>query len=274
MNPTTIEWVLNPDGTPGYSWNPVTGCLNDCHYCYAKRLATTRLRGRAGYGQADSFKPKYHKDKLEQPLKRKKPAGIFAVDMGDLFGAWVDREWITSILEVMRKTPQHIYYILTKNPGRYSEFIEEWPENAWAGATIDKNSEWSRNTQLNIFKTRMQKERGINPLTFLSIEPMMTPMPSLCLAQVDWVIIGGLTKSNYREPGYPLIYGEMPPQKEWVTDLITKNAGYGTPIFMKNNLKVMQQSGLWMRQHPLITEGVQKYIHINTEKTILPLTSN
>ena len=46
MNKTNIEWVKNPDGTQGYTWNPITGCLNGCEYCYARKLANTRLKER------------------------------------------------------------------------------------------------------------------------------------------------------------------------------------------------------------------------------------
>jgi len=46
VNKTSIEWVKNPDGSQGYTWNPITGCLNGCPYCYARKLANGRLKQR------------------------------------------------------------------------------------------------------------------------------------------------------------------------------------------------------------------------------------
>jgi protein gp37 len=86
-----IEWL---DG--GASWNPITGCTpisEGCANCYARTMAETRLRGMFGYDKEDPFKITYHFNKLEQPLKWKKPRKIFVCSMGDLFHAicWLGR---------------------------------------------------------------------------------------------------------------------------------------------------------------------------------------
>lgn len=251
MQRTNIEWVWNPDGTLGYSWNPWSGCKGVggkiCPYCWARTTAEGRLRGRAGYDDINPFKPTYHKDKLEAPLKHKKPAGIFAVDMGDLFGAWVPKETIIDILAVMHKTPQHIYYLLTKNPARYVEFIDNFPRNVLVGATVDKHTEEYRITELRIFKTKMRLERGWAPPVYISFEPMLTPMGQVMLGDIDWAIIGGITKSDYKEPGYPLRIGERPPRREWIKELVERCNNWNVQIFMKNNLP---WDGQKLREHP------------------------
>ena len=101
MQKTQIEWVKNPDGTQGYTWNPITGCLNGCEYCYARKLANGRLRARylanpdvaPGCDPADPFAPRYWPNRRYEPLLRATPSGIFAVDMGDLFGPWLPARW-------------------------------------------------------------------------------------------------------------------------------------------------------------------------------------
>src|SRR4030042_7017041 len=98
MNRTPIEWVKNPDGSRGYTWNPITGCLNGCEYCYARKLANGRLRHRYIHGNyilapgdrlleksLDPFYPRYWPDKLKDDFG-KNPKGIFVCDMSDLFG--------------------------------------------------------------------------------------------------------------------------------------------------------------------------------------------
>ncbi|KKL59553.1 hypothetical protein LCGC14_2214130, partial [marine sediment metagenome] len=108
LNRTNIEWALNPDGTQGFSWNPITGCLNGCDYCYARKLANTRLKDRyllnakvADIDQQlrdpnsplwdkvvkDPFYPRFWEDRMNlRSLVKSKPKGIFTCDMSDLFG--------------------------------------------------------------------------------------------------------------------------------------------------------------------------------------------
>lgn len=137
MNRTNIEWC-------DYTWNPVTGCLHGCSYCYARRMAKRfgkseglpsrppcdcqiglRYIAQPGEVFPAGFIPTFYPGRLEEPKKVKKPSRIFTVSMGDLFGEWVSPEWIDAVLQVVRECPQHTFIFLSKNPARYE--IYEWP---------------------------------------------------------------------------------------------------------------------------------------------------
>ena len=159
-NKTKIDWA---DST----WNPVTGCLHGCEYCYARAIAN-RFKGvRENETPADAdgnskvlyapcwkrtkagkrvdapypygFAPTFHQYKLDEPQHWKKPRTIFVCSMADLFGEWVPDEWIIEVLNACREAPQHRYLFLTKNPKRYIKLLSSDllpdDDNFWYGAT-------------------------------------------------------------------------------------------------------------------------------------------
>ncbi len=137
-----IEWL---DG--GASWNPIAGCTpisEGCANCYAKTMAETRLRGMFGYDKENPFKIAYHFNKLEQPLKWKKPRKIFVCSMGDLFHEDVPTGLIIDIFGVITGADRHTFLILTKRPERMKSFMEyinrfrTTPlKNVWLGVTAE-----------------------------------------------------------------------------------------------------------------------------------------
>lgn len=201
MNRTKIEWVVNPDGKQGYTWNPVTGCKHGCGYCYARRISRT------------GFEPKFHKSRLSQPAEIKTPSTFFVGSMADLFGEWVPIEWIDSILEIVEKCPQHKFLFLTKNPIRYLEF--KFPDNCWLGTTVTKNGD---------LVYRMGKDN-----CFLSFEPLLGNIEKPNFCYTNWIIIGSLNSSNKPVPA-----SRGGTRREWVTAL-TEEAR-GIPVFIKDSL--------------------------------------
>lgn len=184
-----IEWA-------GWSWNPVTGCLHDCDYCYARDIANRFY--------PEGFKPTYHPDRLEAPINTNPLIGeyggnkVFVCSMADLFGKWVPEEWITAVLDQALRNPQWTFLFLTKFPIRMAEF--DYPPNAWLGTTVDK--QWAVERAEKAF--RKIKESGFTGVCWLSCEPMLERLTFTSLGMFDWVVIGGASKSTqtpeYRPP--------------------------------------------------------------------------
>lgn len=171
MNKTKIGWC-------DYSWNPVTGCFHGCSYCYAYRLAQRFHDG--------DFDPKFHEDRLTEPLDVKKPSRIFVCSMGDLFGEWVPVEWIEDVLDVVNKAPHHTFFFLTKNPKRYTKIDFRDQPNIWLGTTcVDQDVYQSSSTYMRCMQIRKYK-------TFLSAEPIQSII-HLSSWWPDWVILGAQT---------------------------------------------------------------------------------
>jgi len=169
LNRTKIDWPWKPL----YTWNPVTGCLNGCPYCYARKIAM-HFEG--------SFKPKFHKKRLLDKFP-KKPANIFVCSMADLFGDWINQFVINDIIAVARNNPKHQFIFLTKNPARMNKFA--FPENAWVGVTVET-------------KDRLWRIEGLQKVDaryrFISFEPLLGEIDTtLDGCGIDLVIIGGLT---------------------------------------------------------------------------------
>lgn len=159
------------------TWNPVTGCLHDCNYCWARRLALTKLRTSPRY--RSGFRPRLN---LEEFKKRFKGGVVFVSDMGDLWGDWVPDEWIRRVLQHISKFPNTWFLFLTKNPQRYHDFINEIPSNAILGATIETNRDEyfqerygsSRISSAPLPTRRYEAMRRLEwPLKFISIEPIL-----------------------------------------------------------------------------------------------------
>ena len=144
---TKIDWA---DAT----WNPVTGCLHGCDYCYARKMAYrfgsigSESNTENGYecdlyeGTGENhvldypalrewkngrttkapypfcFDPTFHRYKLDEPKRWTKPRTIFVCSMADLFGEWVPDAWIREVFEACEAAPWHRYIFLTKNPAR------------------------------------------------------------------------------------------------------------------------------------------------------------
>ena len=234
MNKTKIEYV-------DYTWNPITGCYHNCPYCYARRIAE-RFKSKQNYAYINGvkpahikepfpygFRPTYHPDRLEEPLKVVVPSRILVCSMGDIMGEWVPDEWIRSVIEVTRKCPQHTFLFLTKNPQRYFFFKDEFPDNCWLGASITTNEQTVQNPDGSFIVTSahtIADTMSFFKHSFLSIEPLLNNIAEdLPIAGIDWIIVGGQTGPN-----------AVKPEDEWIENLINLCEEAGVPIFLKNNL--------------------------------------
>ena len=258
---TKIDWA---DAT----WNSVTGCLHGCEYCYARSIAKRfgshqmpifrdypilhepvrctdtyeymRIAGiSAGKIQPYpfDFTPTFHRYRLEEPARWTKPRTIFVCSMADLFGNWVEDEWITEVFDACRKAPQHRYLFLTKNPKRYVTLYMEdiLPVGAgyWYGTTVTEPEQ-------PFFGGRTPDD---NPHTFVSIEPILKPFGEI-KAFPEWVIIGAETGNRK---------GKIVPKKEWVSDIARQARERGVPVFMKESLREIMGEG-FRQEFPWRTE--------------------
>jgi len=239
MNKTKIDWC-------DMSWNPVTGCLYGCPYCYARSIAE-RFSGAKGIttppalekidlhkkmlisGKVSSFPygflPAFHRYRLEEPAQRKNPQNIFVCSMADLFGEWVPDEWIQEVFKACEKAPQHRYLFLTKNPERYKELNKKnllpCNNNFWFGTSTEtENSNYWYSENHNFF---------------ISIEPIMSEFTNMDTEvkriisglYIPWVIVGAET-GNRKD--------KVIPKKEWIQNILDKCREQHIPVFVKNNL--------------------------------------
>ncbi len=249
-----IEWTQ-------VTWNPVTGCDRispGCDRCYALTLAKRlKAMGQAKY-QTDGdprtsgpgFGVAIHPGALREPLSWRKPSVVFVDSMGDLLHAKVPVDFLAQVWAVMALTPQHTYQILTKRPERYARVLDgpcrcggghlpgvhfrsqvqahtrrlapgrqvdvmvHWPlANVWLGTSIERDD----------YARRADALRAAPATTrFLSLEPLLGPLPSLDLAGIDWVIVGGESGPGYR-----------PLDLDWVRQIRDRCVGLGIPLFFK-----------------------------------------
>ena len=169
------------------TWNPVTGCLHGCPYCYARKIAE-RFKGSKAWPQG--FEPMIHNERSADPLKMKKPQTIFVCSMADLFGEWVPGNWIDNIMESCKTAPWHTYVFLTKNPARYfklgGDILQR--DNFWFGTS--ETGEYIRNPNTEIIKRLPAKN------TFISFEPLLGDPGQLDLTGIKQVIIGAQTNPD------------------------------------------------------------------------------
>ena len=115
------------------TWNPVSGCLYSCNYCWARDLAITKLKNSHRYSRG--FKPSLNETEFRS--KFGKGDIIFVSDMGDLFGDFVPDQWIKQVLEHISLFPETDFLFMTKNPEKYLLLLPYIPKNAILGATIE-----------------------------------------------------------------------------------------------------------------------------------------
>ena len=133
-----------------------------------------------------------HVDCLDEPYSWKGNKTVFVCSMSDLFHKDVPFKFIDRIMEVIEKTPQHTYQLLTKRAERMAEYFAKRavPKNVMLGVTVDDWKGKERIEYLKSIKTDCVK--------FLSCEPLLEYLGDLNLDGIDWVIVGGESGNNAR----------------------------------------------------------------------------
>ena len=207
---SAIEWTE-------VTWNPVTGCTKispGCKFCYAERLSR-RLQAMGVEKYRGGFSVAVHESTLGEPLKWRRPRLVFVNSMSDLFHESVPSAFIEAVFEVMNRASRHTFQVLTKRPRRVVELNRRlhWTPNIWLGTSIESEQWLGRLAAL--------KETGAQT-RFLSIEPLLGPLPHLSLVGIDWVIVGG-------ESGP----GARPMDADWVRAIRDNCVTSEVPFFFK-----------------------------------------
>jgi len=206
---SSIEWTES-------TWNPVTGCTKvspGCAHCYAETFAE-RFRGVPGHPYEQGFDLKLWPDRLELPLKWKRPRTIFVNSMSDLFHEDVPEDFILSVFDVMRRAAWHTFQVLTKRPERAASMSQRlsWAPNIWMGTSVE-NQRWASRVK--------ELQRTGAQVKFLSCEPLLGPL-RLDLRNINWVIVGG-------ESGH----GARPMRADWARAIREQCEAAGVPFFFK-----------------------------------------
>lgn len=205
-----IEWTQS-------TWNPVTGCDKvspGCKFCYAERMAR-RLKAMGSANYAKGFELATHDDAVELPLKWKKPQVIFVNSMSDLFHRDIPFGFVERVFDVMHQAHWHQFQILTKRADYLAEIAPAlpWPRNVWMGVSVE-NADYTY--RVHCLKAVPAAVR------FLSVEPLIGPVPRLPLAGIDWVIVGGESGPGCR-----------PMDPDWVRQIRDRCIDQHVPFFFK-----------------------------------------
>jgi protein gp37 len=228
---TAIEWTHAV-------WNPMTGCTQvslGCDRCYAKTIAERRTRAQYlrrtpvrddAENRANPFAPRFWEERLEDPLRWKRPMRIFVNSMSDVFHAHFTTDMIRRVFDVMNRAHWHQFQLLTKRPERAARLADRfnWTDNIWIGTSIENMAVAKRADYLRKIKDARVR--------FISAEPLLGPLETLDLAGIDWVIGGGESGPGYRSVSI-----------EWARALRDRCVDTGVAFFWKQWGGVTAKSG-------------------------------
>jgi protein gp37 len=217
---SAIEWTEA-------TWNPVTGCDKvspGCAHCYAETFAE-RWRGIPGHPYEQGFDLRLWPNRLEQPLRWRRPRTIFVNSMSDLFHERIPEEFVREVFEVMLRADWHVFQILTKRHERLAELADAlpWPPNVWMGVSIENRRFVHRADYLRQVPAAVR---------FISAEPLLGPLEGLDLTGIDWLIAGGESGPRHR-----------PVRPEWVRALRDRCLDERIAFFFKQWGGVRSKSG-------------------------------
>jgi protein gp37 len=213
----------------GWTWNPVTGCLHGCKYCYARELANKKSY-EAAYPVG--FTPLFHHERLEAPTNTEIPEEakqdyrlkrVFVCSMADLYGKWVPDDWIKQVHASCIANPQWDYLMLTKFPRRYVGL--ELPKTAWLGTTVDEQK------RVRLAEEAFRQIKNVR-VKWLSLEPLLAPLEFTDLSMFDWIVIG--SQSSTEQPDGHV--KEFAPPFKWVARIVAQAHECGCRVYLKPNL--------------------------------------
>jgi protein gp37 len=184
-------------------------------------------------GYENGFAVTLRPDRLDEPLRWRKPRMVFVCSMGDLFHEDVPTSYIRRVFQVMRDAPQHTFQILTKRHRRLVELADSlpWPDHIWAGVTVENDFNVGRIGALRLVPAKVR---------FLSCEPLIGPIYQLPLDGIHWAIVGGESGPGFR-----------PMDPDWARDIRDQCDRYGVPLFFK------QYSAFRPKQLGHLLDGVE-----------------
>ena len=210
MKHSKIEWTEA-------TWNPSTGCNKvsaGCKHCYAETMAK-RLQAMGAPGYANGFEFTLMPERLEMPLKIKKPTKFFVNSMSDLFHEQMPFDFLDQVFAVIARTPRHSYQILTKREEILRDYCStrKLPDNVWLGVSVESAR----------FKHRIEVLRSVTArIRFLSVEPLIADVGELDLRGIHWVIVGGESGPKAR-----------PMRPEWAANVQQQCEAQGAAFFFK-----------------------------------------
>ena len=220
-----IEWAR-------WSWNPITGCLHNCPYCYARDIAQDLY--------PTKFTPTLWPNKIAVPRLMTPPErakteigykNVFVCSMADLFGKWVPQSWIEAVLRECRQAKEWNFLFLTKFPSRLAEF--NFADNMWVGTTVD--------CQARVKEAEKAFQKVEAKVKWLSCEPLIEPLKFSSLEMFDWLVVGGASPSA-ATAGTKATPDYIPPS-EWLGMLYVEAAKHGIPVYEKTNGRPREYPG-------------------------------
>lgn len=277
---TGIQWT-------DASWNPVTGCTKvslGCAHCYAEDVANRfwHRQYRAipvnlkADGSSDGQRPReftdvqWHLDRLDQPLRWRKPRRVFVNSMSDLFHEEIPNAFIDQVFAVMALSPRHTFQVLTKRAQRMRDHglalmhdedrlerfyetmrrlggseqqiewaIDHWPlPNVWLGVSVE-NQRWADERIPLLFQTSAA-------VRFLSCEPLLAPIdlklwnPRDPKSEGQWMAaVEGVGVIGMNRPvDWVIIGGESGPHARpcdvsWIRSIRDQCRAASVPCFVK-----------------------------------------
>lgn len=217
MSTSSISWTE-------HSLNFFKGCnkvSEGCFHCYAERIMF------ANFEEFGDFRT--YENRLEIPYKRQIPTLYFINSMSDTFHPKADKDLLIKAFNIMQKSTQHQFQILTKRPKKFLKLEDSLnvADNIWIGVSVECNKYYNRIDDLRKSKVKTK---------FLSLEPLLAPLGNLDLTDIDWVIIGGESGPKARKCKY-----------SWIENIIEQCREKNIPVFVKQmgSFKARSENYFW-----------------------------